>query len=271
MTRILATSDLHGYLPEIPECDILIVAGDVCPDSSVPDQRYWLREHFRRWLQRVPARYIVGIAGNHDFVFQKAETHSLNLPWIYLQDAAVEIEGLKFYGLPWVPNLIRWAFYATKEELAQRYNKVPKDTDIVISHGPPWGYGDFSEMGHMHVGARQANNMLERVKPKAYVCGHIHEAAGYYDYQPQHGNEIGIWNVAYVDIMYRPRPFNPIVEIDLSDDVNSDAKQDETDGLSTLRHSATDTRPSSEPIEGSKPSLLAMAGEENSQPDPVDS
>jgi hypothetical protein len=69
--RIICTADLHGQLPDIPECDLLLIAGDVCPveDHDPTYQRKWSTK-FRLWLadeQRVQAERIVWIAGNHDF------------------------------------------------------------------------------------------------------------------------------------------------------------------------------------------------------------
>lgn len=49
--KIVATSDFHGVLPpveSIPECDVLVIAGDVCPlrDHGVEFQRSWLLTNF---------------------------------------------------------------------------------------------------------------------------------------------------------------------------------------------------------------------------------
>lgn len=64
-----AIADQHGYLPTIEPCDLLLIAGDICPDDFVrpdsPDHLHWLDSTFRDWLRGVPAQRIVGIAGNH--------------------------------------------------------------------------------------------------------------------------------------------------------------------------------------------------------------
>src|SRR5436190_19972122 len=68
--KIAATSDLHGYLPAVPECDLLLLGGDLCPDGREKDQARWLDTTFRYWLRDVPAKEVVGVAGNHAGVFQ---------------------------------------------------------------------------------------------------------------------------------------------------------------------------------------------------------
>jgi len=64
--RICCVSDLHGALPAIPDCDLLLLGGDYCPTSR--DQNWWLRDYFKPWLEEIAERgtVIVGVAGNHD-------------------------------------------------------------------------------------------------------------------------------------------------------------------------------------------------------------
>lgn len=260
MPKILATADLHGNLPTIPECDLLLIGGDVCPmwDHHVDVQKYWLDYDFRNWLENVPARKVIGIAGNHDFVFQKSKIGD-TLPWTYLKDSETDFEDLRIWGLPWVPNLPGWAFYAPAEPLKAKHDLIPKGIDIVLSHGPPRNYGDLSFMGHIHVGCKSANDMLERVKPKVFVNGHIHEGYGDYVYRCQHGWITKIYNVSYVNQEYTP--CNEIVEIKI------DGQQEATDPISPVRDSDSGSRHTGESTEGPEPPVHDLAPPANRDED----
>src|SRR5690348_4412774 len=103
VTTVAAISDLHGFLPETPPCDVLLIAGDVCPvdDHALRYQRDWLELSFAPWLETQPARAIVGIAGNHDFVAESDDELMRSLPWTYLRDETTEVAGLTIHGSPW--------------------------------------------------------------------------------------------------------------------------------------------------------------------------
>ncbi len=182
--RIAATADLHGFLPAVPECDVLVIAGDITPATNhdVTFQAEWLDGPFRAWLNAAPARHIVGIAGNHDFVFERApELVPADLPWTYLQDSGTEIEGLQFWGSPWTPWFHDWAFNAPKGDAAdafldERYAPV-KTADVLLIHGPPAGYGDRTATGHL-AGSNAFLRLIDRTTPKLAVYGHIHEGRG---------------------------------------------------------------------------------------------
>ncbi|MCI0682486.1 MAG: metallophosphoesterase [Gemmataceae bacterium] len=182
--KIVALSDLHGFLPDhIPACDLLLLAGDLCPiENHAHDfQAEWLDTAFRRWLQRLPARQVIGIAGNHDLIFEQApELLPAGLPWHYLQDSGTTWQDIKIWGTPWQPWFFDWAFNGTPERLQAIWSRIPDDTDLLIVHGPPRGYGDGVPSRH---GIRSTGcpHLLERiidVAPRLVVFGHIHEGRG---------------------------------------------------------------------------------------------
>ena len=201
---IAAMSDLHGHLPPIPPCDLLILAGDICPDQGrawnarhhPADQAAWFNTRVRQWLDRSPAKAVVLTWGNHDWCGQyPCRPLSMGKVFITIDDL-VTVNGLTIWCSPWSNQFFNWAFMRDPEELAQTYADIPVGTDIIVSHQPPYGYGDPGSLGK--VGSRELLATLDRVRPQAVVCGHLHSGYGQYHHGPT-----TIWNVAVVDEAYK--------------------------------------------------------------------
>lgn len=177
MTTLVLISDTHGIHDpaRIPEGDILIHAGDI----SEAGELYEVAA-FNEFLGSLPHRHKILIAGNHDFLFEQqpkeAQTEITNA--IYLMDSSVETEGIKFYGSPWQPWFHDWAFNLQRgEELRRVWAKIPSDTDVLITHGPPAGIGDRVWTGE-NVGCEDLRDRVLSLRPRLHVFGHIHEARG---------------------------------------------------------------------------------------------
>lgn len=227
--KICATSDLHGNLPPIPECDLLLIGGDICPYNQTSLQSHWLEVILKPWLEQVPAKEIVAVAGNHDFIFQdKPHLVPKGLRWHYLQDEGVELFGMKIWGTPWQPIFYHWAFNLNEAGLKEKFDKIPEGIDILVCHGPPYGLGDYASVRYNddetdengfnkdlqvgeHTGSKSLLNRVLEVKPLLVVYGHIHPGRGVY--HPTDG--IVCANVALVNEQYLPVN-NPMV-FDLED------------------------------------------------------
>ena len=203
--NIVALSDLHGFLPEeLPRCDLLLLAGDLTPvtNHGLAFQARWLDDIFRKWLHRQPARQIVGVAGNHDFVFQHEPGWvPRDLPWTYLQDSGFVWEGLNIWGTPWQPVFGNWAFNGNPDELRRQWNLIPDDTDILVCHGPPLGYGDGVQgsTGLHHCGCPHLLERIQTIAPRLVVFGHIHKGRGEWQLGPT-----TLANVTQLDERYDP-------------------------------------------------------------------
>jgi Icc-related predicted phosphoesterase len=203
--RFVCVADLHGYLPEIPPCDVLIVAGDVCPtgDETPPTQRRWLHSTFATWLERTPAGAIVGIAGNHEFVGETDPGALRELDWHYLQDERLELGGVSFYGSPWTPTFQDWAFMLDEDELARRWEGVPAGLDVLCMHSPPKGYGD--RIGAFEIGSPSLLAVIDERPPRLCVYGHPHDGYGV-----RRRGDTTLINAAHCGADYRPA-HEPIV------------------------------------------------------------
>jgi Icc-related predicted phosphoesterase len=205
--KIIATSDLHGQLPPIEPCDLLLLAGDLCPasDHSLFAQMQFLAGPFADWLEQVPAKRIVGVAGNHDFIFEKRpDLVPRTLRWDYLQDSATEVHGLKVYGTPWQPWFYDWAFNLSEEELVKKWARIPEGTDVLVCHGPPIGYGDKPQGPRPPQGSPGLLHRIEQIAPGLVVFGHIHEGRGRWQLRLADGREVTLANVTHVNLRYEP-------------------------------------------------------------------
>jgi len=200
--RVAAIADLHGHLPGLPPCDVLLVGGDVCPVSNhgLDYQRRWLEGPFADWLGRAGAGTIVGIAGNHDFVAEADPELMRALPWTYLCDETIRVAELVVHGSPWIPTFRNWAFMRDDPELEAIWAQIPADVDVLLTHGPPLGYGDLMVDGRRGGSATLADRLPELEHLRLHVFGHIHEAGGSLD---RLGAAV-VANVSHVDFEYRP-------------------------------------------------------------------
>lgn len=179
--RFVILSDTHGCHRQlaVPDGDVLLFAGDMCGPGKLEEV-----EKFGNWLRGLPHAHKVVIAGNHDWPFEKNEQQAreaLGDDIIYLQDEGIELEGIKIYGSPWQPEFCRWAFNLPRgESLRKVWSKIPEDTNVLLTHGPPQGILDRT-FDRRAVGCEALRERLRTLgKLRLHVFGHIHEAHGRY-------------------------------------------------------------------------------------------
>lgn len=200
MTTIDLCSDLHGHYPKLEGGDLLIVAGDLTKSDSTNQHL-----EFSEWLDSQPYRKKIVIAGNHDNNIYPESIDCFN-NCHYLQDSGVKIENLKIWGSPWTlafegMNPKCKAFTVeTEDELEDKFSLIPNDTDILVTHSPPFTILDKTLDGKQVGSTYLMWGLLYRFKPKLWVYGHIHESYGRETFK---GRTICV-NASYVNEKYEP-------------------------------------------------------------------
>lgn len=206
--RIVAISDTHGQHEhlQVPEGDLLIFAGDC-------SSRGYLQEitSFLQWFSNHPHRHKVMIAGNHDFLFEDHPglAESLIPKGIhYLNDSGVVIEGTPIWGSPVSPRFFDWAFNRDRgPQIERHWSKIPRNTEILITHGPPAGILDKTLRGEV-TGCEDLLSHVQKIKPKYHIVGHIHEGYGTFV-----NGQTTFVNACNLDAHYRMRNLPVVLDI----------------------------------------------------------
>jgi len=199
--RIAAASDVHGLWCglDYPEADLLVFAGDIFgyydrdKRRNANDQLEEIKL-FDEFLKTVAPKYrkILCVAGNHDFVFERhpEKAKKLLTQAIYLQDEAFEFEEYKIWGTPWQPWFGGWAFnfpnhhenfFRARAHARNKWDEIPSDTSILISHTPPLGILDATARGDK-AGCQYLAERIEKLPELLlHIFGHIHAGYGHQD------------------------------------------------------------------------------------------
>lgn len=194
-------SDTHGQHDQLnlQGSDMLIHAGDICNRGSESEVVAFLN-----WFKNQNYKHKIFIAGNHDWFFERATIEQIQeiIPKevIYLKDSGVCIDGINIWGSPIQPTFFDWAFNRDRgAAIDNHWQLIPKNTDILITHGPPFGILDQTMRGEA-VGCEMLFKKVNEIKPKLHVFGHIHEGYGLIDKE-----NTTFVNASVLDIRYNLR------------------------------------------------------------------
>jgi hypothetical protein len=201
--RLVLISDKHGLhhrIGQLPEGDILVHAGDFMNAGYDPNEAI----SFNRWLGQQPFEYRIVCAGNHDRIFENfpEEARLLLSNGIYLEESGFTIEGLSFWGSPYTPEFLDWAFmYPLGSQARGHWDRIPDKLDVLITHGPPFGILDQTRRNGTHLGCEELLKAVTKRRPRVHVFGHIHGGAGIYS-----DGTTQFVNAVYLNESYKPLP-----------------------------------------------------------------
>jgi len=210
--KLVIISDTHGedFTKDLPDGDMLIHCGDMTDTGNVNQLAY-----FNDLCGQVLHKYTHGIhitPGNHDLLFETQPSLCEGILTncnIYINEP-LELEGLKFWFSPWTPMFCNWAFMGYPDEMIEVWDKIPLDTNILITHGPAFGMLDGIlqfDKSIRHAGCRELLFKLKQLPNLLlHASGHIHCGSGV-----MYKNDVYFANAAMCDdkhtIVNKPKVF----------------------------------------------------------------
>lgn len=217
LVKVQCISDTHGLeFPADTSVDLVLHAGDLTSRGTRDEFMSALRHIRAAWPDEVR---IVSTIGNHDVWASEYSGDAYKAAF----DAGIDllIDGMidepdfpVIWGCPWSRKVGHWSLGYTPRTERYIFQMIPDDTDVVLVHGPPYGYGDrlrWPRVGEdPNNGSKELVARCKIVKPKLVVCGHIHEGRGQYSMVHEDSTETMVINAATLTEQYMPH-FDPIV------------------------------------------------------------
>lgn len=224
--RIWHISDTHCKHDELivpKDIDMVIHSGDFS-NNKVPGFNDPEVFNFINWYYKLPIKYKILVAGNHDTsveagYWKKDNFENYNI--MYLGHESVEVEGIKIFGSPYTPEFNQWAFNVKREKLFKYWESIPLDTNILVTHGPPLSILD-NDLG-IQLGCRSLSKRIQKLKElKFHQFGHIHSRKRKQQMYINRGifqeceGDIKYINACCVDLDYKIETGNIITEIEIN-------------------------------------------------------
>lgn len=196
MLFVCAMSDLHGYLPKVEPCNLVLICGDIVPlriQGRTKDSYKWFSTEFKEWAMDLPCDKVIFIAGNHECTLP---THYNDYKKLFDNDNKITYlchesyiykgpDGKEYFifGTPYCKEFGNWAFMLPDNKLREKYSEIPENLDILITHDAPYGVSDVLLQKECkwatgeHIGNVPLRNAIIQKCPKYVFHGHLHSTS----------------------------------------------------------------------------------------------
>lgn len=178
---IADTHEEHTSVIGIPECDVLIHAGDILLESRVISRKSAIRkyQHFNEWLGTLQARcgQILVIGGNHDFHLEDMghdAAQALLNNALLLSNTVVELSQES--------RKRPLTLFGCSASRGASDNRAWQSTECLQESAAAWNESAFSSADSKAPDILVTHSMIPHLlthnRPRMYVYGHIHAQYG---------------------------------------------------------------------------------------------
>ncbi len=183
--KIVVFSDTHNQYPDLPPGDVLIFCGDCCTNSKfVPGKEF---KDFIDYFSKQPHQYKIIVPGNHDMLDLEKKIKRQDPSIIFLNNQRTTIRRIKFYGVSAIPfrKVSHNNNYScNRRDMHYLLDNIPTDIDILITHFPAWGIGDYNTNITQCEAYDSGDYYLRKIvlerNLKYHLFGHAHGSTGIY-------------------------------------------------------------------------------------------